>query len=65
LPIKIFPKQKYTEKIIESKKIIEESDKKDVDILALSLKENCLLWSEDKHFRDKKNINLIRTKDLL
>ena len=46
-------------------KIIGEIDKKDADILALSLKENCSIWSEDKDFRDLKDVNLIRTKDLI
>mgnify|MGYP001615840395 CR=1 FL=1 len=65
LPIKIYSKKSYKNKIENANKIIGEIDKKDVDILALSLKENCLIWSEDKDFRNLKEVDLIRTKELI
>lgn len=65
LPIKIHERKYYRDEIAKAEDIIGKIDKKDSDILALSLKENCPLWSEDRHFRDKKEINLVRTKDLL
>jgi len=55
----------YKSEMEKANKIIGSVDKKDVDLLALGLKENCLIWSEDKHFRDNGEINLIRTKDFL
>ncbi len=65
LPLKIYSEKYYRDLIEEANKIIKNIDKKDVDILALSFKEDCFLWSEDKHFRNKKQIKLIRTKDLI
>lgn len=65
LPIKICSRDYYKNKIEKADKIMSEIDKKDVDILALSFKENCHIWSEDKHFRNKERINLIRTKDFI
>ena len=64
LPIKIYSSKHYKDKLRKSGKIMKKVDKKDIDILALSIKENCHLWSEDKHFR-RNEINLIRTKDLI
>ena len=65
LPLKIYSTKHYSSSTKEAGEIIKSIDEKDVDILALSFKENCFLWSEDKHFRNKKQIKLIRTKDLL
>ena len=41
LPIKIRERRYYKNEIMKSRKIIGEIDEKDVDILALSFKENC------------------------
>jgi predicted nucleic acid-binding protein len=65
LPLKIHSANYYNDTIKKSSKIIKHIDEKDVDILALSFKEDCFLWSEDKHFRNIEQIKLIRTKDLL
>src|SRR6056297_1209790 len=65
LPIKIYSRKEYINKIKSAEEIISKIDKKDIDILALSLKENYPLWNEDKHFRNKDGANLIRTKDLV
>ncbi len=65
LPIKAYSQKHYNNKIKSAEEIIGKIDKKDIDILALSLEKNCPLWSEDKHFRDIDDINLIRTKDLV
>ena len=65
LSVKIYSKEYYKDKMEKANKIMEKIDKKDADILALSLKENCPIWSEDKHFRNLKEVNLIRTKDLV
>ena len=65
LPIKTYSRKNYSSQIIRADEIIGKMDKKDVDILALSFKENCPIWSEDKHFRDKEEITLLRTKNLI
>ncbi|MBI2043768.1 hypothetical protein HYT24_00185 [Candidatus Pacearchaeota archaeon] len=65
LPIRVYPKKHYKKDIQKANKIIGKIDKKDADILALGLKEKCHIWSEDKDFRNNKEIMLIRTKDLI
>jgi predicted nucleic acid-binding protein len=65
LPIRIFSLNHYKTELKKADKVIGKIDKKDVDILALSSRENCLVWSEDKDFRNINEINLIRTKDLI
>lgn len=65
LPVKVYAEKDYLDKIEIANNIIGKIDKKDVDILALSIKENCPVWSEDKDFRELEEVNLIRTKDLI
>jgi predicted nucleic acid-binding protein len=40
-------------------------DKKDVDILALSLKLDCFLWSQDKDFEKCGFKKLLKTYDFI
>lgn len=43
----------------DAKKLIEHKDKKDIDIMALTLKSLSPLWSEDTHFEGIKEISLL------
>ena len=63
LPIKVYPKEHYADKIKEADGLIGEIDKKDVDILALALKFECYLWTEDGDFETINKI--IRTRDFI
>lgn len=66
LPLNIVPADYYRDHINEATDLIGEIDKKDVDILALYLKEKTFLWSEDKHFEKVKyKINLVKTEDFI
>ena len=65
LPVKIYPKQFYYRKIRKAKELIEKKDKKDVDILALTLISQSPLWNQDRHFEGIGQIRLLKTKDLL
>ena len=47
----------------ESSKI--SADPNDVEYLALALKLNCTLWSEDKALKDNGRVNVLTTSDLL
>ncbi len=40
-------------------------DKDDADFVALSLKTNAPLWSNDKRLKEIKEITVLNTKDLL
>lgn len=50
LPLKIYNKEFYKDKIGQAQNMISHIDKKDIDILALALKFQTYLWSQDKHF---------------
>lgn len=66
LPLKIISRDYYKNYLKKAESLIEEIDKDDIDILALYLKENTFLWSEDKDFeRVKPKINLLKTEDLI
>lgn len=65
LPIKAIPKDFYKESIKKAKPLIEERDKKDVEILALTLAAGVPLWSQDKDFENIDEIVLLKTKDIL
>lgn len=66
LPLKIISRDYYKNHLKKAKSLIEEIDKDDIDILALYLKENTFLWSEDKDFEKvKPKINLLKTEDLI
>ena len=63
LPLTIYTKGFYSDKIEKARQLIEYIDKKDIDILALALKTSNPLWSEDTHFEKISQINLLKTKD--
>ena len=66
LPIRTYHTNFYMTCIKKAKELVDSIDPKDVDILALSLKLNTYLWSEDKHFEEIKNhIKLIKTESLI
>jgi predicted nucleic acid-binding protein len=65
LPIQPYPKEFYKDTIVKAEKLIGEIDKKDVDILALVLKLQAPLWTEDRDFERVEGITLLRTKDLM
>ena len=50
LPLTIYPKIFYKNHLKKSQKLIGEIDAKDVEILALALKLEAYLWSQDRHF---------------
>ena len=65
LPLKIYPKSFYRDKLKEAKRMIEHIDKEDVDILALALKFQTYLWSQDKDFEKAGYKKLLKTYDFI
>jgi predicted nucleic acid-binding protein len=65
LPLRIYSPSFYANKIKEAEELIGEIDKKDVDILALTLFTRAPLWSQDRDFENIKGIKLLKTKDML
>ena len=63
LPLTVFGKDDYKNKLALAKKLIGHIDPKDVDILALALTTNGKLWSHDKHFEGVPHIILLSTGD--
>ncbi|MBU2025428.1 hypothetical protein KJ912_01690 [Patescibacteria group bacterium] len=65
LPLEVKKKSFYQEKIKEADGLIKHIDKKDVEILALALKYQTHLWSQDKHFDECKYQKILKTYDFL
>ncbi|OQX00853.1 hypothetical protein BWK69_00635 [Candidatus Parcubacteria bacterium A4] len=61
LPFEIYGEDFYENKKIEARRMIGEIDKKDIDILALALKFETYLWSQDKDFEKAGYSKLVKT----
>ncbi len=64
LPLELYPKQSYEDHLEEAKQRIAHRDPDDVDVLALALKLQCPLWSNDKDF-DEAGVTRYTTAQLL
>jgi len=65
LPLTVYEKDFYKDKIEEAKRLIAHIDKKDVEILALALKLETFLWSQDRHFEKTEYQKLLKTYDFI
>lgn len=66
IPLEIFERNYYQSYLIQAKNLIGKIDEKDVEILALALKLDTYLWTQDKHFLGiKDKIHLLKTEDLI
>ncbi|OGY43514.1 MAG: hypothetical protein A2729_01425 [Candidatus Buchananbacteria bacterium RIFCSPHIGHO2_01_FULL_39_14] len=63
IPLKVYQNTEYSSFLPKAKVLI--TDQKDVDILALALKFEYPLWSNDLHFENIPNIKLMKTKDFV
>lgn len=67
LPLQVYDRDFYQDKIKKSQKMIAQIDKKDIEILALALKFKTFLWSQDKHFEEvkktKEKVSTLKTQD--
>jgi len=61
--IKLIPKQEFREFIKEALKLFPEHTK-DVQYLALALKFNCPLWSEEKLLKKQSTVKVLNTDEL-
>jgi predicted nucleic acid-binding protein len=61
LPLEIYERAFYKTKLEEAEEMIARIDEKDVDILALALKFEAYLWSEDKDFEKAGYKKLLKT----
>jgi hypothetical protein len=64
LPIEPYPRQFYKDRIEEAERRIARRDPDDVDVLALTLKLGCPLWSNDNDFEDA-GVERLTTAQLL
>lgn len=63
--VHIIPSELYSDKIVEAYNIMKEIDEKDTPFLALALALNCPIWSNDKHFRDQKKVEVFTTSKII
>ena len=55
--------KEYQDFIKKASKIIE--DPKDIDFMALALKFNLSIWSNDKHFKKQSEVKVFSTKEII
>lgn len=64
-PITAIPPHVYDEKRKQAESLMARRDPKDVDILALALKYEAALWTNDKDFDDLPDLQVFTTADML
>jgi predicted nucleic acid-binding protein len=64
-PIVAFQDKFFEKQISRANKLIGARDPTDADLLALTLKLKCPLWSHDQDFQSLKEIKIVSTDDLL
>lgn len=65
LPIQSFAKRTYYSHLVIAQNMIDHIDNKDSDILALALRFDCYLWSQDKDFERAQYHKLLKTYQFL
>tara|TARA_Y100000310_G_scaffold321707_1_gene379707 strand:+ start:844 stop:1251 length:408 start_codon:yes stop_codon:yes gene_type:complete len=61
--IKLIPYEEFKSFMSEAEKI--SPDQKDTEYLALALKLNCVLWSNDKQLKTQDKVKVYSTEDLM
>ncbi len=61
--VQFYATEKIKENIEQAKSIAYDAD--DIEYLALALKLNCPLWSEDKDMKKQSLVKILNTKELL
>lgn len=64
-PIKVYSRNFYKDKLQEAAGIIGNIDKKDVEILALAMKLETFIWSQDKDFEKSGYLKLLKTYNFI
>ena len=59
------PKEEYEDKIKEAYEIMKDIDEKDTHYIALALKLNCPIWSNDNDLKKQNKVKVYNTKELL
>lgn len=66
LPLTVTARQSYTNQLTKAKNILKGVDIHDANLLALALKLNTPIWSQDKHFQKiKTHLVILNTEDLI
>ena len=63
--IEIINPSYYLNYLDEAKELIGNIDKNDVPFLACALAFDCLVWSDDKHFKQQDKIKIYTTEDMI
>lgn len=65
IPLKIYPRKFYQDYLTGANEVMRDIDLKDAEILALALKCNNYLWSQDKDFEKSEYQKLLKTYDFI
>ena len=61
--VKIAPKKEYSKYMEEASKLIKHT--KDIPYFALALSLNCLIWSDEKSFKQQSKVKVLSTEELV
>lgn len=64
LPLRVYPGRRYARTVREARRRIEQRDPTDIDVLALALHLEVLVWSNDRDFEDT-GVSQFTTAELL
>lgn len=65
LPIQIYSRNFYRDKLRAARKMMDHIDSKDTEILALAIKMGIFIWSQDKHFDKAGYSKILKTYDFI
>ncbi len=63
--IDVIPKDEFEDEIPHAKDMMEDVDPDDVPFVALALKKDTGIWSDDGHFQQQKVVSVFQTPELL
>jgi len=63
--VDVVPKDEFEDEIPQARDLMEDIDPDDVPFVALALKKEAEIWSDDGHFQHQDSVRVFRTTDLL
>jgi len=63
--VETIPKSYYEKELPHAKGLMGSVDIEDVPFIALALKMDVPIWSDDKHFEEQNKVKILKTRDII
>ncbi len=63
--ITIIPDEIYSDGLSKAREIMKSIDEKDSPFIALAITLNCPIWSNDRHFKQQREVEIYTTEELM